>query len=218
MVYSYLRFGAAAIALLGLSLPSQALDIKKKDNLVFISGEMDYKDMSPLDDAIAGGDKTLVIGNVRGGWLDLSFRAARLIQKAGVKTVAATQCGGSCAIMYMAGKERFFARPTKANPIYLVITGVRYTNSTDRAIGTELYSYFSDRFSPNTPSELLTKYITKWEQGSGLWILPPEKGAAEGVVLECPEFKNPKTYMEVKGLTTLTMGVITSTTPFELPE
>ena len=62
--------------------------------------------------AVHNGAKTIEF-NSPGGLLDEAIRGFKVIQKAGVKTVATGGCESACSLLFLGGSERFVARSGK---------------------------------------------------------------------------------------------------------
>lgn len=200
------------------AIPAHALDIKKEDGVVFISGDIDPKDNRALEKALEGAT-ALVVGNINGGGIDNMFIGfTKLIKGSEVPTVISNKvCGWMCSFIYMAGKERKFgtATPTKMTAVVISKMGVSFNGMVSP--WPAYYALLSNQVADAMPRELLRKYTQQLDYPAGLVALPPEEGHPEGTLLECPDLGNSKSCVEVPDLTPLKAGIITSAEVVALP-
>ncbi len=77
---------------------------------VVISGELSEGDFERVSTAISSTNiNTVEFDNCLGGLVNVGYNISRLIDKKQLNTVAKNQCHSSCALGFMAGRERIFS-------------------------------------------------------------------------------------------------------------
>lgn len=212
-------FAVALVLSAALATPisASALDIRKIDGVVFMSGQLGPKDRSALEKALVG-SRALVIGQVAPAMADNLQDFAVLIHDSAVPTVVNGQCGADCAYVFMAGRQRLFGASTPKKPTMVLIStiGVRARDGTMTPwLGN--YPLLSARFGEAMPRELLRKYAENAKFPEGMLAFPPSPGYPEGAFLACRDVRDSTTCTIHEQLTPVNTGMVSSAEPFPIP-
>lgn len=204
---------------------AHALEFEQKGNTLFVTGSnIDFIDVGRFENALANGADTFVFYKIGGSRIDVLEGIGRLIQKAGITTVAADMCGPSCAYLFLAGKQRRYGTlpgTAKRSTHFLALAGaVVEGSSEDAAYATETYSYFKNAFGDGMPRALLNKYTTQGKVGEVMVFALPSAAFPEGNIHECviKEDKKNVDCKRVQELTPVSVGALTSAEPFVLTD
>lgn len=102
------------LLLLSVTTQAHAAQISKDDNLIIVTGEItgnDYDNFKYLTSSLTG--NYAVILNSPGGSLLASLQIGELIRLKGWKTVAPSICFSSCALIWLAGTQRYVTPTSK---------------------------------------------------------------------------------------------------------
>lgn len=199
---------------------AQALTFEISGETAIVSGSMDYPDMRRIDDAVAKGAKIFVMRNIGGGDIEVNASVARHLQKKQITTVIDGVCGGGCADLLLAGKERRFAYPAAGRSAVVLVRGAVFTgDARGPANISDVYVKYRERLTDVISNALLDKHTTGNFENNGLLFFAPTAGdGTAGYVLDCDNLSDMrKTCKKVEGADPVNAGFFTSAEPITLP-
>jgi len=172
MVLNRIRWEWALALLLAAHGPvAQAMTLERVGADLFATGPVEGADFLSFKEALAqGGVQRVVFVNSPGGDLWTGMQVARMIQSASVHTLASGYCISACSLMFIAGKERFFASGNKPRNTMVGIHGAHDTTTkqVNPQAMPQMYALYKSQMGDKFDVDVMGQALYKIEDAGGL--------------------------------------------------
>ncbi len=170
MAQTFMTWVVAVLGLLQLA-PAQAMLLERVGSDLFATGAVVGSDFLAFKDAFdKAGVKRVVLVNSPGGDLWTGMQVARMIQLSGATTLASGYCISACSIMFIAGKERFFASGNKPRNTMIGIHGAHNvaTMQVNPMAMPQMYALYKSQMGDKFDADVMNQALYKIEDAGGL--------------------------------------------------
>jgi len=193
----------------------QAMTIEQVEGDLFAKGPVGGQDYITFKRAFSSGTvKRIVLVNSHGGDLWTGMAIARMIQLAGVDTLASGYCISSCSLMFIAGHQRNFATGNNPSNTLIGIHGAHNDlKQVDPALSPQIYALFKSQLGEKFDSEIMNQALYKIQDAGGLFRLREieRNDDADRVPYFCPKRVTPKAECQrYPNSDALSLGIVTS--------
>lgn len=206
----------AVATLLLHAVMAHSMTLERVDADLFATGPVVDADFAAFRDAFAkGGVRRVVFVNSPGGDLWTGMQVARMIQSAGVQTLASGFCVSACSLMFIAGKERLFASGNKPRNTLIGIHGAhdKTTRQVSPLLMPQMYALYKSQMGDKFDADVINQALYKIEDAGGLLRVRElaRTQPAEQVPWFCPmRFTPLDKCLQLAGKDALSLGIVTS--------
>lgn len=161
---------AAALFLLIQGVAGQSMTLERAGADLFATGPVVDADFLAFQEAFAqGGINRVVLVNSSGGDLWTGMQVARMIQSAGVQTLASGYCMSACSLLFIAGKERYFASGNKPRNTMIGIHGAhnKETKQVNSQAGPQMYALYKSQIGDKFDADVMNQALYQIEDAGG---------------------------------------------------
>ena len=215
MAQTFMTWVVAVLGLLQLA-PAQAMLLERVGNDLFATGAVVGSDFLAFKDAFdKAGVRRVVLVNSPGGDLWAGMQVARMIQSSGATTLASGYCISACSLMFIAGKERFFASGNKPRNTMIGIHGAHdaATKQVNPVLMPQMYALYKSQMGDKFDADAMNQALYKIEDAGGLLRAREMQRTktAEQTAWFCPMRATPfDKCQQHPGKTALSLGIVTS--------
>ncbi len=206
-----------AVALL-LAMPCAvgvAMTLERAGGDLFATGSIEDGDLRAFKQAFAeGGIERVVLVNSSGGDLWTAMQVASMIQSAGVQTLASGQCMSACSLMFIAGKERFFATGNRPRYTMIGIHGAHdgENGRVDPAWMPQMYALYKSQIGARFDEALMNQALYGMKHAGGMLRIRElqRTSEAERAPWFCPKADTPPFQCQrYPGKDAYSLGIVT---------
>lgn len=207
---------AVALFLLIQGVAGQSMTLERAGADLFATGPVVDADFLAFQEAFAkGGISRVVLVNSPGGDLWTGMQVARMIQSAGVQTLASGYCMSACSLLFIAGKERYFASGNKPRNTMIGIHGAhnKETKQVNSQAGPQMYALYKSQIGDKFDAEVMNQALYQIEDAGGFLRVRElqRTKAAEQVAWFCATRAMPfDKCQQHPGKDALSLGIVTS--------
>lgn len=216
---------SVALLLLTCGVSGQSMTLQRSGADLFATGPVVETDFLSFKQEFAqGGIHRVVLVNSPGGDLWTGMSVARMIQSAGVQTLASGYCLSACSLLFIAGKERYFASGNKPRNTLIGIHGAhnKDTRQIDPLAAPQMFALYKSQLGDKFDADVMNQALYNIEDAGGfLRVREMQRTkAAEQVAWFCAMAATPSNKCQQHpGKDALSLGIVTSaeTALIELP-
>ncbi len=206
----------AVITLLLHAVLANAMVLERVGADLFATGPVVDADYLAFKEAFAKGDvRRVVLVLSPGGDLWTGMQIARIVQAAGVQTLASGYCMSACSLMFIAGKERLFASGNKPRNTMIGIHGAhdKNTRQVNPQLMPQMYALYKLQIGEKFDADVFNQALYKIEDAGGFLRVRElaRTVPTEQVAWFCPmRFSPLDKCQQLGGKDALTLGLVTS--------
>lgn len=217
----------SVLAMLVLSsIRADAMDVRVAGNQLVLRGRVAGDELARMRDTLPANPQidTVVLQDSPGGDVWTAMRLGELFQEKGLKTAVSGFCMSACVIIFLGGRERFFADGKRGNRTFLAVHTPTYATdslrdaqgSPSRSARGQIFDWMGKRLAPGGDHALLKRALDNDDPAGLVYFFDIARSTRKDrvTVFQCkgPEKKRVADCETIPGTNALVAGLITSET------